>query len=242
MKDYLPSQGYLPFQGRKYLFTRGVQQGIGDRGLLRIRVQNMGWDNAYAKLTNIPRVVRTRLQGALQANADRVVSVAKEYVPHGRETNLLYDSITRKAVGGPNSLAYTVIADTPYAHFVEADVHTSYSRKTRWTVKSGPTIAGSVFGARQGPPQGPHYMQRATEDTEVESHNNVRSAFNRAIAEAVSSARGSGKGGLDFDTKVGAQSFAFAKAGIDIGLDSPISRSGGGDLSPLDMALGGFDA
>jgi CRISPR/Cas system type I-B associated protein Csh2 (Cas7 group RAMP superfamily) len=49
------------------------------------------------------------------------------------------------------------------------------------------------------------------------------------------------KAGLDFDTRAGARAFAFVKSGMAIGLDAPISAgSGGSDIHPLDMALGGL--
>ena len=129
------------------------------------------------------------------------------------------------------------MADTPYAHFVEMDVHPSYGAGN----KARTNLVGTVFGARQGPPQGPHYMQRATEASAQFSHDAVRDAFNKAMVVAMSIAKRGHRAGLDFNTKVGARAFGFVKSGMAIGLDSPIGAgTGGGDIHPLDMALGGL--
>lgn len=239
MAKFLPYtyKGTIPFQGRGYLFTRGIHQSLLKRSQIRINIKNMGWDVAYTRLVSMPPTVRRGLKGALKDNAERVERLAKSYVPHGLETDNLHDSIEAIPFGGPNSLAYTVMADTPYAHFVEMDVHPSYGAGN----KTRTNLVGTVFGARQGPPQGPHYMQRATEDSEQASHDNVRDAFNKAMVAAMSIAKRGHRAGLDFNTKVGARAFGFVKSGMAIGLDSPIGAgTGGGDIHPLDMALGGM--
>jgi hypothetical protein len=237
MAKFLPYEGNIPFQGRGNLFTRGIQQSLLKRSQIRIHIKNMGWDAAYTRLVSMPTTVRTGLKGALKENAELIESLAKYYVPHGLETDRLQDSIEAVPVGGPNSLAYTVKADTPYAHFVEMDVHPSYGAGN----KTRTNLGGTVFGARQGPPQGPHYMQRATEASAQSSHDTVRDAFNKAMVVAMGIAKRGHKAGLDFDTRVGARAFAFVKSGMAIGLDAPISAgSGGSDIHPLDMALGGL--
>jgi hypothetical protein len=237
MAKFLPYEGYIPFQGRGNLFTRGIQQSLLKRSQIRISIKNMGWDAAYTRLVSMPATVRTGLKGALKENAELIENLAKYYVPHGLETEHLQESIKAVPVGGPNSLAYTVKADTPYAHFVEMDVHPSYGAGN----KTRTNLGGTVFGARQGPPQGPHYMQRATEASAQSSHDTVRDAFNKAMVVAMGIAKRGHKAGLDFDTQVGARAFAFVKSGMAIGLDAPISAgSDGSDIHPLDMALGGL--
>lgn len=237
MAKFLPYEGNIPFKGRGNLFTRGIQQSLLKRSQIRISIKNMGWDAAYTRLVSMPATVRTGLKGALKDNAERIERLAKSYVPHGLETDNLHDSIEAIPVGGSNSLAYTVMADTPYAHFVEMDVHPSYGAGN----KARTNLGGTVFGARQGPPQGPHYMQRATEDSEQASHDTVRDAFNKAMVVAMSIAKRGHRAGLDFNTQVGARAFGFVKSGMAIGLDSPIGAgTGGGDIHPLDMALGGL--
>jgi len=237
MAKFLPYEGFNTFKGRGHLFTRGIQQGLLKRSQIRINIKNMGWDAAYTRLVSMPPTVRRGLKGALKDNAERIERLAKSYVPHGLETDNLHDSIEAIPVGGSNSLAYTVMADTPYSHFVEMDVHPSYGAGN----KARTNLGGTVFGARQGPPQGPHYMQRATEDSEQASHDNVRDAFNKAMVVAMSIAKRGHRAGLDFNTQVGARAFGFVKSGMAIGLDSPIGAgTGGGDIHPLDMALGGL--
>jgi hypothetical protein len=61
------------------------------------------------------------------------------------------------------------------------------------------------------------------------------------MVAAMSIAKRGHRAGLDFDTKVGARAFDFVKSGMAIGLDSPIGAgTGGGDIHPLDMVLGGL--
>jgi len=200
---------YRTFQGRGYQFVKGLQQSTGNRGLIRMSVSSVGWDKAYSRLRAIPPNIKLTLKQASNKNARRVAEVAREYVPHGQETDKLQDSI--EAVGvqdkGAAGIVSTVRANTPYAHFVEMDVHPSY---TDWN-------AATVFGRRQGGlPQGPHYMERAMADTFQESQATMYKAVTKGIKMALKMA--TTKRGLDFATGKGAKAAAFVSSALDTGM------------------------
>ena len=188
-------------------------------------------------MQNIPRKVKTKLRAAMHSNADELRELAQQYVPHGLETDALHDSI-QTVEAGPTGMLFTVEANTPYAHFVEMDVHPSYGSANNAMARNPGT---TVFGARQGAPQGPHYMRRATEDYAQQAHSNVRDAMNRAIREAIAQASASYSGhGLDFDTKQGALAFGWGKRAAGSRFAEIAASTAEGGISPLPMDLGGM--
>ena len=221
---------YRTFQGRGYRFTKGLQQSYGNRGLIRMSVSSVGWDKAYSRLKAIPPNIKLTLKQASNKNARRVAEVARKYVPHGLETNNLYNSI--EAVGvqdkGAAGIVSTVRANTPYAHFVEMDIHPSYK---------GNMNAAPVFGRRQGAPQGPHYMERAMADTLQESQATMYKAVTKGIKMALKMATTTK--GLDFVNGKGAKVAAFVSSALDTGMTIGVPTEFG--IAPLQsMELGGL--
>ena len=236
------------FRGRRWWYEKKLRQHLDDVGRIQIAVKSVGWDRRYAQIAAIPRTTQTMLRSAIRDNAEMVADKAREYVPQGLETDDLLKSI--KAVGvnvvGAHGVMSTVQADTPYAHFVEMDVHPSYGKKFlpsgvdyNWPIKN-PGI--TVFGARQGPPQGPHFMQRAAEDTEQQSHLNIKRAIQKAITHAMATAKaGYNVGRMDFDTRVSRNAYAFAhSAAKAVGTFENTARRYGETLHPLDMEVRGL--
>jgi hypothetical protein len=219
------------FSGGKYSLASKVKGLLNPaNGVVQIHVNSMGWDKVYARLRSIPPSVQISISAAMRKNAKSVAETARENAPE--DTGLLRENI--KEVPTANPLMWTVEANTPYAYFVEDDIHTSY-------IINGPPPP-SVFGDSegQGPPQGAHYMGRAIADTETASSDALWTAVSVGVAKALTMAtRGNGTN-LDFKTGRAKGAFSFLKsassAGIGVG-----SVNEGGEITPLDMAIRGIE-
>jgi hypothetical protein len=226
------------FSGGRYSHG-GYVKGLLNpaNGVVQIHVNSMGWDKVYARLRSIPPSVQISISAAMRKNAKSVAETARENAPE--DTGLLRESI--QEVPTANPLMWTVEANTPYAYFVEDDIHTSY-------VINGPPPP-SVFGDSedQGPPQGPHYMGRAIADTETASSDALWTAVSVGVAKALTMASNASKGkdglpgvNLDFKTGRGRGAFSFLKSASSVGLGVP-SVNEGGEITPLDLAIRGFE-
>jgi len=223
------------FQGQQWKFTGGLQQVAGkqwfnhkfhNKGHIRINIANLGWDRAFAKLTEIPKSVQISLRSATTKNTKEVWELARRNVPHFLETNRLYNSIAIVDVKqrGADGWMTTVEADMPYAHFVEMGVHT-------W---------GADFGARQRAMgfqhQGAHYLRRASEEYAPQAHADFNKAVQHGINRAISVAkRGYSREKLDFNTATSRKAFSFAKRAGNI-----INSSSSGSVPPLTMEMLGL--
>jgi hypothetical protein len=201
-------------------------------GVVQIHVNSMGWDKVYARLRSIPPSVQISISAAMRKNAKSVAETARENAPE--DTGDLRESI--KEVPTENPLMWTVEANTPYAYFVEDDIHTSY-------LKNGPTP--SVFGDSpgQGEPQGAHYMARAIADTEKASNEAMEAAVAVGIGKAMTMAtRGKGAN-LDFKTGRARGAFDFLKSAYKAGMQVGYVEGGGAwsHVTPLDMAIRGYE-
>jgi hypothetical protein len=199
-------------------------------GLVQIHVNSIGWDKVYARLRSIPPSVQISISAAMRKNAKSVAETARENAPE--DTGALRESI--QEVPTENPLMWTVEANTPYAYFVEDDIHTSY------TINGPPPP--SVFGDSedQGPPQGAHYMARAIADTEKASNEAMEAAVAVGIGKAMTMAtRGKGAN-LDFKTGRAKGAFSFLKSASSAGFGVP-SVNNGGEITPLDMAIRGIE-
>ncbi len=234
---------FQPFKGRALQGVAGLQQrsAKGFGGHIRIGVASVGWDDKISKLKNIPIKVEQMLRKTSKLNAERMAELAKEYVPHGLETDRLLESITAVPVEGKKykDIAYAVEADTPYAHFVEMDVHPSYGARrnaakvNRW---------GTVFGARQGDPQGPHYLERAMTDMSQEAQDSMADAINKGIDMGIRSARrGFSSKRMDFSTHKALNAYLFVESAVKAGFSPPEPKyMASGGLNPLDAELRGL--
>ena len=220
--------------------TSGLQN-LASQGRVRISVKAMGFDKAYSKLTAIPPAVNRNLHNQIKKNAQELRDLAKLYVPF--LTGALHDSIKLETKGGwlPHSGAKgldwvsQISTNTSYAFYVEEDIHPSY--------KTSPPPP-SVFGRKQGPPQGPHFLARAMADCkQTHEVSNVK-AVEKAIHTVV---RGlSGKydkftgGYLDFNTRSEGKATRFVESALNAGLAGEMS-SGMINLPNLGLNIQGFD-
>jgi hypothetical protein len=202
-------------------------------GVVQIHVNSIGWDAVYARLRSIPPSVQISISAAMRKNAKSVAETARENAPE--DTGALRESI--QEVPTANPLMWTVEANTPYAYFVEDDIHTSY-------LKNGPPPP-SVFGRRedQGPPQGAHYMARAIADTETASSEAMEAAVAVGIGKALAMATRGNGANLDFKTGRARGAFDFLKSAYKAGMQVGYAEGGGAwsHVTPLDMAIRGIE-
>lgn len=221
-------------------YVKGLQN-LRSTGQIRTHIKVTGFDKAYAKLTAIPGVVKKGIHAQAKKNARALEKLAKLYVPY--DTGDLHDSISTETVGGwmPSGgkgeidWVAQVSANTHYAFWVEEDVHPSYKWRGR---------TPSVFGARQGPPQGAHYMARAMADSRQANEVSMAKAVEKAIYGAIKGISGGynkfTKGRLDFDTRTASKASAFVESALDAGLASETS-SGMINLPVMGMNVRGFE-
>lgn len=211
-------------------FVKGLLNP-GGNGLVRMSLTSVGWDKVYNGLRNIPPSVQISIAAAMRKNSGNVADVARENAPE--DTGALRESI--QDVPTDNPLMRTVEANTPYAYFVEDDIHTSYLR-------NGPPPP-SVFGDSpgQGDPQGAHYMARAIADTETASSAAMDVALQNGILKAIAMASRTYQGGLDVRGSRAAGAFDFLKSVNSVGVGIPSASGVRTEISPLDMALRGIE-
>ena len=233
----------INISGKK--FSRGSYvgglQNLAKAGIVRTRVKTMGFDKAYARLRAIPPSVKKGLHAQIKANGKELEQKAKEYVPY--DTGELHDSIKLETKGGwmPHTgrggldWVAQVSANTRYAFYVEEDVHPSYKWRGR---------VPSIFGARQGPPQGAHYLARAIADTRQKHEESTTRAVEIAIYSAIKGITGGynkfTRTRLDFDTRTSSQASAFVESALQAGLVTE-TASGSINLPNLDMNVRGFE-
>lgn len=216
-------------------------QNLGRSGRIRTHIKVTGFDKAYARLTAIPPAVKKGLHAQIKRNGKELEELAKLYVPY--DSGKLHDSIKLETKGGwmPHSGAGAmdwvaqVSANTRYAYYVEEDIHPSYKFNGR---------TPTVFGARQGPPQGPHFIARAMADTKQAHEVNNAKAVEKAIYGAIKGMSGGynkfTRGRLDFDTRTSNMASRFVDSALSAGLVTQ-NESGSINLPNLGMNVRGFE-